>query len=350
MRRLGEIMAFVALAVLLHLGLALRLTESDGAESGGRGGESIISIAPASAAIARMVEALDRPPETADAVSPPDGPTPETDAPEASSTPDASVTRSEADAPVPAAPAPLPAVDRATPETPVEAPSIAAVPGAAPTLPAPAASPTSPSRTPSRPELPRPSAATAMPDPAPDTRPNAGTSPAEVAKLDTEGRPQVSRRPALRPRELQATRVPDPPAPQPQRRQPRAGAQQSVSTQTSAGSGGSTSAGASGTSTAKTLSQAQVSSLKARWGGQIRARVERQKRFPRGQRGRGQVVLRLTVTRDGRIAGASVARSSGNAAYDQAAMAAISRAGRLPAAPAGLTDATYSFNLPMDFG
>lgn len=345
-------LAFVALAVLVHLGFALRLPESDGAESGGLGGESIISIAPASAAIAKMVEAFDRPPDTADAVSPPDGPTPETDAPEATSRPDTSITRSETEAPVPSAPAPLPDVDRASPETPVEAPSITAriAPGAAPTLPAPTASPTSPSRTPSRPELPRPPVAAAMPAPEADTRPDADTAPAEVAKLDTEGRPRVSRRPAVRPPELEARAEPDPPAPQPQTQKPRDGAAQAIDAQTSAGSGGSTSAGASGASTAKTLSQAQVSSLKARWGGQIRARVERQKRFPRGQRGRGQVVLRLTVTRDGRIAGAAIARSSGNAAYDKAAMAAVSRAGRLPAAPAGLTDATYSFNLPMDFG
>ncbi|MWD30059.1 energy transducer TonB, partial [Aquicoccus sp. SCR17] len=33
----------------------------------------------------------------------------------------------------------------------------------------------------------------------------------------------------------------------------------------------------------------------------------------------------------------------------QAAMRAVSRAGRMPPAPEGLTQPSYSFNLPMDF-
>jgi protein TonB len=84
----------------------------------------------------------------------------------------------------------------------------------------------------------------------------------------------------------------------------------------------------------------------SQWGAQIMARIERAR--PR-VRGSGQVVLALQITRDGGLAGLSVARSSGDAALDNAALSAVQRAGRFPAAPKGLTDASYGFSLPIRF-
>jgi len=55
------------------------------------------------------------------------------------------------------------------------------------------------------------------------------------------------------------------------------------------------------------------------------------------------------VTRGGGLAGIRVSRSSGNATLDQAAVAAARRAGSFPAAPNGLTDARYSFAIPITF-
>lgn len=101
---------------------------------------------------------------------------------------------------------------------------------------------------------------------------------------------------------------------------------------------------------ATAASKGQVKSLISRWGAQIRKKVERRKAYPKAARGaEGSLTVRLSITRGGGLAGVSVTRSSGNAALDQAAVQAVSRAGSFPAAPEGLTDAQYSFTLQVSF-
>jgi periplasmic protein TonB len=94
------------------------------------------------------------------------------------------------------------------------------------------------------------------------------------------------------------------------------------------------------------LNQAQRQSLVAAWGGQIMARIERAR--PRVNAS-GQVTLSLRIGRDGTLSALGVARSSGNAALDAAAMDAVRRAGRFPAAPDALREASYGFTLPIRF-
>lgn len=84
----------------------------------------------------------------------------------------------------------------------------------------------------------------------------------------------------------------------------------------------------------------------AQWGGQIMARIERSR--PR-VRGTGQVGVNLRLSPDGQLSGLSVARSSGDPALDAAALSAVRGAGRFPAAPEGLTEASYSFSVPIRF-
>ncbi|OOY11969.1 hypothetical protein BMG00_12920 [Thioclava marina] len=64
---------------------------------------------------------------------------------------------------------------------------------------------------------------------------------------------------------------------------------------------------------------------------------------------RGMVTAHLMVTLSGQLAGVSVARLSGNAACDQAALRAVRRVVQFTAAPAGLTNARYSFVLSIRF-
>lgn len=94
------------------------------------------------------------------------------------------------------------------------------------------------------------------------------------------------------------------------------------------------------------LSQAQRQSLMASWGGQIMARIERAR--PRVNAA-GQVTLSLRISRDGSLGALGVARSSGNPDLDAAAMDAVRRVGRFPAAPDALREASYAFNLPIRF-
>lgn len=119
--------------------------------------------------------------------------------------------------------------------------------------------------------------------------------------------------------------------------------------QKASGSGGGQSAGKAGAASAASLSNAKQTSLTRQWGAKIRARVSRQKRYPQGASGTGRVVLSISVSRDGTVTSARIAKSSGIATFDKAALAAVSRAGRMPAAPKSLSQSSYSFNLPIDF-
>ncbi|MFP4327088.1 MAG: energy transducer TonB, partial [Paracoccaceae bacterium] len=121
--------------------------------------------------------------------------------------------------------------------------------------------------------------------------------------------------------------------------------------QSARGEGEAGAAGSGRRAETATLSQSQRQSLTARWGGQVRAAIERRKRYPGNARGAsGTVVIRITVGRDGSLRDLALARSSGSAALDDAALRAVKSARRFPPAPEGLTDPTYSFNLPMNFG
>ncbi len=97
-------------------------------------------------------------------------------------------------------------------------------------------------------------------------------------------------------------------------------------------------------------SSGQVRDLKASWGAAIRKRIERRKSYPASAQGAsGTVGLLLTVTRGGALQGVSVARSSGTAALDAAAVRAVTAAGRFPAAPAALVEPHYSLALSVTF-
>ena len=93
----------------------------------------------------------------------------------------------------------------------------------------------------------------------------------------------------------------------------------------------------------------QQAKLQNIWGAKIRARIERRQRYPNGASGNGHVVVRLTVARSGQLLSHRIAKSSGNAAFDQAALRAVVRAGRFPSAPKTLDLQQLTFNLPMTF-
>ena len=83
------------------------------------------------------------------------------------------------------------------------------------------------------------------------------------------------------------------------------------------------------------------------WGGRIGNCIQRRARLPRGVRGGGTVALSLVVSRNGNVQVLGIAGSSGVAELDQSAIQAAQRAGRCPAAPSGLNNASYNFTLPI---
>jgi protein TonB len=183
---------------------------------------------------------------------------------------------------------------------------------------------------------------------------------------------------AMQPPEIETPRAPEistappPPAPPPPRTEaeppapsatpvptlrPRAkpakkkqSASAGVAPQKSAGSGGSANAGNRGSAATSTLSKGQEAKLIAVWGARIRSHIERKKRQPSGTRAKGEVVLKMSVDRDGRLQAVSVRRTSGDARLDAAAVAAVQRAGRFPPAPNDLPGTVFGFSLGINFG
>lgn len=121
-----------------------------------------------------------------------------------------------------------------------------------------------------------------------------------------------------------------------------------VAGQTAAGAGGGADAGA-GSSEAATLSKGEAEKLMLVWGAKIRSDVARSQRSPRGGRRSGQVIVALTVTRDGGLMSHRLQRGSGDRRLDTAALQAVTDAAPFPAAPDGLNGASYSFLLPIHF-
>ncbi len=80
--------------------------------------------------------------------------------------------------------------------------------------------------------------------------------------------------------------------------------------------------------------------------------LDRNKRFPVGQhadRKTIEVKLRFQLAADGRVLSVRVVSSSGNAAFDEAALATMKRASPVPAPPPSLLAQTSVFNIPVVF-
>ncbi|MBU2865646.1 energy transducer TonB [Pacificibacter marinus] len=289
--------AAIAMAAGLHLGAFALRPATVGAVSSGAGGEGLVSLQAANASIAEMVEAWDKPPEiemTPD-VTPPQ-PVQNIQAPELHAARDAPPRLPQV-----AAPMALPSVADALPEADISLP------------PPPVVAEEEPD-----PEIEQ-ALAGIKPIPRPAPPEKAVTKPKPPAKVAT---------PAKKAAPASAARA----------------------AQRASGAGGGAQAGSNGTSEAATLSKATLNDLRASWGAGIRTRIERRKTYPNAARGAsGTVTVRLTVSRSGQLLGVSLAKSSGNAALDQAAINAVNVARKFKAAPKGLTDSQYSFSLPMRF-
>ncbi|WP_163847408.1 cell envelope integrity protein TolA [Pseudooceanicola aestuarii] len=342
---------FVAAAVGLHLAIVLIAPEEDGGVAvGGQGGEATATIAAVTPELAALVQEWDTPPDTAEAPdTPPMAEAPATEQPPAPTrdTPAPRVAlpdlpRAQAEMPT------LPSAEIERPEPPqsipLVAPDILAEPvpedSETPDIARPQDAP------PPRPQAPQPQV-TVRPDrpalPQVDTAPPPSQQAVKrsLRPVERPERPTRTAEPKPRPQPQQAR-------PQPQRRE-ATGQRDSVAQQArkSAGSGGASQAGDARSAGAKAASAAQTQQLMSAWGARIRARIESRKRHPGGRGGR--VVLRITVAPSGQVTGAGIAQSSGRTALDRAAITAVQRSGRMPAAPRGLGGGSQSFTLPMNF-
>lgn len=334
MRAPLEIIGFAGLAVGLHLA-AWSVMSGDGASSAGSGGTAPATLAAASGTASALVEAWTNPPEllTHVAQPAPAGADLPATAPDTPDTLPGRAALSERPAQAPRDESPAPPDTPTKPPAPVAQPIMPeletahletalalALPGATATQ----SAPIPPKTPPALPDAPG-TVPQAMPRIDQETPPPAHTGP--VASLRPVARPVA--RPAAKPSSPANSTAP-------------------TAAQTAAGTKQGQTAGHKNETTAATLNASQQRSLVAQWGGSIRAQVERRKRYPNGASASATAVVRLSVAPQGRLLGVGLARSSGDARLDQAALDAVRRA-RIPAAPKGLANASYSFDLPLAF-
>lgn len=88
----------------------------------------------------------------------------------------------------------------------------------------------------------------------------------------------------------------------------------------------------------------------ATWQKQLVAHVDRQKRYPANRAGRGaKITVAFALDRSGRLMSASIVKSSGDPAFDDAAMAMLRRSDPFPAPPPLIADEGLNFTLPIVF-
>jgi len=89
---------------------------------------------------------------------------------------------------------------------------------------------------------------------------------------------------------------------------------------------------------------------KASWFGQLSAHFDKHKRNPPLQNFRdAKVMIDVTFDRMGHVVASSIAESSGDAAYDQAAMDMLRRSDPVPRPPPLVADQGLHFTLPVNF-
>ncbi|MCG7494399.1 energy transducer TonB [Thalassobius sp. Cn5-15] len=172
--------------------------------------------------------------------------------------------------------------------------------------------------------------------------------PADQPMVD----PQVSPPPlAPKPEQKQEKKQPKAQKPRPaSAAQPKTAASNGRQQQQAKGNAKGKNAGKSGKQVAAANDAGHKASAQKVWGAQIRAMIERNKRYPSSAKGQtGRVRVRITVAANGRLKGASVVRSSGVRPLDRAALKAIRQTKRYPKAPAGLGASSHSFNLTISF-
>jgi protein TonB len=90
--------------------------------------------------------------------------------------------------------------------------------------------------------------------------------------------------------------------------------------------------------------------MRVTWQRELGAHLDKHKRYPadRAQQ-QVEVVLTMVLDRTGRVLSATVATSSGDAAFDLAAVSMVQRASPVPAPPPLVADEGLSFTLPVQF-
>ena len=90
--------------------------------------------------------------------------------------------------------------------------------------------------------------------------------------------------------------------------------------------------------------------VRSTWQRELIAHLDKHKRYPADQsRKNVNILINLVLDRGGRIISARISKSSGDSAFDEAALAMVRRADPVPAPPALIADDGLTFALPVNF-
>jgi periplasmic protein TonB len=89
---------------------------------------------------------------------------------------------------------------------------------------------------------------------------------------------------------------------------------------------------------------------RANWQAELFQHLDRHKRYPKErQQKTAEIAVRFTLDRMGRVLSAEIEKSSGDTAFDEAALAMVRRSDPVPAPPPLIADEGLSFTLPVIF-
>lgn len=90
--------------------------------------------------------------------------------------------------------------------------------------------------------------------------------------------------------------------------------------------------------------------VRATWQKELIAHLDKHKRYPaERQQKSAEIFVRFTLDRVGHVLDASIEKGSGDAAFDEAALAMLRRSDPVPAPPPLIADEGLSFTLPVIF-
>lgn len=90
--------------------------------------------------------------------------------------------------------------------------------------------------------------------------------------------------------------------------------------------------------------------VRVTWQKELVAHLDKHKRYPPAREQKAaQIVLALTLDRMGRVVSATVNKSSGDQAFDDAALSMVKRASPVPPPPPLVADEGLNFTLPVNF-
>jgi periplasmic protein TonB len=95
---------------------------------------------------------------------------------------------------------------------------------------------------------------------------------------------------------------------------------------------------------------ASAQRLRATWQKQLSAHLDRHKRYPSDRLQKGaEIVVSFVLDRLGHVVSTSIVKGSGDAAFDEAALAMVRRSDPVPRPPPEVADEGLNFTLPVIF-